>query len=534
MGDYISVGVVTPLLIAAAFSLPLITLVTKRREIYYGISLAVSAVALALTIYNFHLVFNVIKRPLVYTFGGWPPPIGIVYEVDALSALLGLVTGGVMFTVTLYSVWYLRDVEGYEWYFTLLLGLEAGLLGCLYTGDVFNLFVMLEVLSVSAYALVAFYRSSKEAVEAGIKYAIIGALSTTIYFIALVFIYGAFGTLNMADLAAKSRLLLQYTAFFAVPLPPSNLFLATAIALPLSLWAFLFKAAVFPNHFWLPDAHPAAPTPISAALSGLVVNVGAYATIRFLYTIFGYGAVGDIAVVTSALSTGIVILGAVSAVVGSVMMMIQKDIKRLIAYSTILHLGLIFSAIGLRTAPALSAALYHITTHSVGKALLFMSAGVFIKAVRSRSVDDMAGVARYLLVSSIAMMVSIMSLIGLPPLGGFFSKLSLYTAYLHSNHPYLVAVLLASSTFALLAYIKVLYVSWFRYPTREVRIPKEGVGITLPFSILVITLMVLGFLSPLLMQQVFNYASINTIDYSAYVGEAHKYLLDLLLKLRGG
>ncbi len=532
---YVTIGIITPLLVAVAFLIPLLTLVTKRKAVYDALMTTATFIVMALTWYNYLLVKS-LGKPIVYTFGGWPPPVGIVYEVDELSALLAITISTIMFLVGLYSIWYLKGTSGFEWFYTLYLGLEAGMIGCVYTGDAFNLFVMLEVMSVSAYALVAFYRSSKEAVEAAIKYAIIGAVATTVYFIALMFIYGAFGTLNMAELAARARSLTSYPLFtggFLIP-PPANIGLAASIALALSLWTFTFKAAVFPNHFWLPDAHPAAPTPVSAILSGLVVNIGAYAIVRFLYTIFGWDSIRAISSAVSSAAVILTILGGASALIASALMLVQRDIKRLIAYSTILHLGLIVSAASLGSITGLAGSTYHIVTHAVGKALLFLTAGVVIKMTGSRNVDDIAGVARKAPLTTFAMAIAAFSLVGLPPFGGFFSKLVLYQAFITSPHAYMVAVLFISSTLALLAYTKILYVAWFRYPLKEFRIERENPLFTVPLLIMAIILVLLGVLSPILYNNVFMSVAYSVINYSSYISSAHEALASYLSSLLGG
>jgi len=532
---YVTVGFITPFLVAVAFFIPLLTLVTKRKIVFDVLTISATFIAMVLTWYNYFLV-KFLGKPVVYTFGGWPPPVGIVYEVDELSALLAVVTSTIMFLVGIYSIWYLKEAKGFEWFYTLYLGLEAGIVGCIYTGDAFNLFVMFEVMSVSAYALVAFYRASKEAVEASIKYAIIGAVSTTVYFIALMFIYGAFGTLNMAELAARVRSLTSYPLFtggFLVP-PPANIGLAASIALALSLWAFTFKAAVFPNHFWLPDAHPAAPTPVSAILSGLVVNVGAYAIIRFFYTILGWDSIKAISSAVTSAAAILIILGGASALIASVLMLVQRDIKRLIAYSTILHLGLIVSAASLGSSTGLAASTYHIVTHAVGKALLFLTAGVVIKMTGSRNIDDIAGVARKAPLTVFAMAIAVFSLVGLPPFGGFFSKLVLYQAFITSPHAYMVAVLLISSALALLAYTKILYVAWFRYPVREFKVKHESPLFTVPLIIMAVILILLGILSPILYNNVFVSAAYSVINYSSYISSAHTALASYLSSLIGG
>jgi multicomponent Na+:H+ antiporter subunit D len=526
MLEFITIGLTPPLLIAIAFSLPIFTLVVKKKLFYDVYALISLTIALILSLYNYYLVFYVVRGPIVYPFGGWPPPVGIVYEVDALSAYFGVIISVVMLLIGVYSVWYLRGVSGYEWYYTLLLGLEAGMIGCVYTGDAFNLFVMIEVLSVSAYGLVVFYRTSHEAVEAGIKYSLIGATATTVYFIALVFIYGAFGTLNMADIAFKSRTASEFP-FSGVVV--GNIHLASAIALALSMWAFTFKAAVVPNHFWLPDAHPAAPTPISAALSGLVVKVGVYAIIRFLYTIYGLDTLQPISNVVNIMMKVLIVLGMASALIASALMIVQTDIKRLIAYSTIMHVGFIVAGLSLGTQLGLEAALYHTINHAVGKALLFLSAGVLINAAGSRNIDEISGVGRYLRLTTLTLILAILSLEGLPPLAGFFSKLLLYEAFISSGLAILAAVLIISSAFALLAYIKLLYGAYFKLPTRDFGKIREEWTYLIPLLILTALLVVLGITAPLFVNEVLSPISVELTNPMKYITAAEK-----VIKVLGG
>ncbi|MEM2444564.1 MAG: proton-conducting transporter membrane subunit [Sulfolobales archaeon] len=526
MFDYITIGLTPPLMIASAFVLPIFTLLIKRKAFYDFYALLITTVALALTTYNYYLVLYVAKHPIVYPFGGWPPPVGIVYEVDALSAYFGLFIAAVMLVITIYSIWYLRGGSGYEWYYTMLLGLEAGMVGCVYTGDAFNLFVMLEVLSVAAYGLVVFYRMSHEAIEAGMKYALIGAVATTVYFIALVFIYGSFGTLNMADIAYKSR---GGGVFPFSGMILGNIHLASAVALALSMWTFTFKSAVVPNHFWLPDAHPAAPTPVSAALSGLVVKVGIYAIIRFLYTIYGLDSLQPISNVVGMVMKLLIVLGALSALTASALMIVQNDIKRLIAYSTIMHIGFIVISLSLGTKLGIEAALYHTVNHAVGKALLFLSAGVLIKVAGSRNIDEMSGVGRYLRLTTLTLTLAVLSLEGLPPLAGFFSKLLLYEAFIDSGLALLAVVLIISSAFALLAYIKLLYGVYFKLPTKELTNVKESWVYLTSLMILAASLVLLGVGAPLFVSEVLTPISNELFNPLRYVAAA-----DGVIKVLGG
>lgn len=471
----LSVGLLVPSLIGLAFVLPLIGAFVRNIKFFHAYASLTSLYALATAAYNFHIVLS--EGVKAYPFGGWWPPIGISYEVDEVNALIALLTASVMFLITIYSAWYIRDLKSAPYYYTLLLGLEVGMLGCIYTGDAFNLFVMLEVMSISAYALVGFYRSKPEAVEAAIKYGLFGAVATTLYFIGLVFVYGSFGTLNMADLVNK----VTFGISSASGTYYGQIHAATAVALALSLWAFTFKSAVFPNHFWLPDAHPEAPTPVSAALSGLVVNVGVYAIFRFLYTIFNpYSIVSELRDVMLLVA---LILGLASGFVGAFMMAIQDDIKRLLAYSTVSHIGLVLVGLSIGTSitvhpntPAyvdgLSGALYHLINHSLGKSLLFLASGVVIfMAGNTRRLDEISGVARRNPLLGFAIVVGVLQLLGVPPFGGFFSKYLLYSSYVEAGMPYVSVMINAVSAISLLGYVRLLYAALFKTP-RTQEVPK--------------------------------------------------------------
>ncbi|MEM1749816.1 MAG: proton-conducting transporter membrane subunit [Desulfurococcaceae archaeon] len=478
-------GALTPMLASAAFLLPLFSLRIKNRVFYYFYSVAFATLTLAATAWGFIKVSSC--SVLTYTFGGWPPPYGIAYRVDVASGLLALFTSVVMWFIVLYSVWYGKYIDDVVWYYTLLLGMESGLLGCLLTSDVFNLFVMLEVLSISAYGLVAYYRSRPDAVEAAMKYAFIGAVATTLYFISTVIIYSCYGTLNMVDLSIKARggegILLD--GFYG------EAHLASAAAISLALWTFTFKSALFPNHFWLPDAHPEAPTPVSAALSGLVVNIGAYATLRFMYSIFGQGSIIDVYWFRTAVFTSIAVMASLSAVIGALLMLVQSDVKKFLAYSTISHIGLIYLGItsGLSgsseaTIIGIEGSIYHIVNHGVGKALLFLATGVLIAAAKSRNIEDLAGLGRRFPLTSIAILIGILHLAGVAPLGGFFSKLYLFSAYISVGIIPFALFLIVASAISLLGYVKLIYTLMLKAPAKGV---VSNVGLLVQVLVLVMS-----------------------------------------------
>ena len=508
----------TPIIpILFAFALPLTSILVKgNRKVIGAYALTGTGLTLLSAVKLFQLAYSS-NEPLIYTFGGWTAPVGIIYEVDRMSALIALVTAALMFLIAIYSYRYLEGEGGLEWYYTLYLGLEAGLLGVLLTGDAFNLFVMIEVTSIAAYALVMYYRDRGDSVIAGLKYALIGAVGTTMYFIALGVLYYGFGTLNFANLSA----LIHGMSFPVVGEPYRDVVIASGVALALATWAFLIKAAVFPNHFWLPEAHPAAPSPISAILSGLVVNVGVYALVRFLYTVYGGALTSDLSSVVHALSLVLMLLGAVSALFGALMMLVQRDVKRLIAYSTIMHMGYLVMAVGVGTELALSAAIFHMVNHAIAKALLFLAAGVFIHAAGSRNLEDLAGLGRKMPVATFSLAVASLSLVGVPPFNVFFSKLLLFNAFLDEN-PVLALVLVVSSVTALVAYVRVFYEVWLGKPRKEVEVGEcwSMSGVCL---VLALVCVVVGLVAPYVVSHYVDPAAVQAVDYKVYIQKALEY-----------
>ncbi len=502
------IGVITPFLATAAFIIPLLSLVIKNKTFYNVYASIVSFLAMAMSTLVFLDVYYS-GVPIVYAFGGWPPPIGIVYEVDMFNGLLGAYASFALFIVVLYSVWYSRFLDDNVWYYTLLLGLEAGVLGCLYTGDVFNLFVMLEVLSISAYALVAYFKNRPTAVEAAIKYAIIGAVVTTCYFISLVFIYSAYGTLNMGDLAYKSTIAFQLGYVSASNGYYGNIATASLIALALALWAFTFKSALFPNHFWVPDAYSGAPMPVPAAFSSAVEIVGVYMVVRFMYTLFGSKSIVDYYGYRDIVLSVLLVLGIASGVVGALLMITQDNVNRLLGYSTISHIGLLYMALALgftymdREAVllGLTALVFHIINHGIGKLLMFMGVGVAVTTAGSRDMNKLYGIGRLYPIASIAIVVSAFHLMGLIPLGGFFSKLLLYQAYMGAGWLIPAIMVIVVSAISVLGYAKVFYSLVFAPLEREYRRLKTT-GLDILMVILVIACIVLGLLSPWIISRI--------------------------------
>jgi len=473
----LSVGLVTVVPVLVAFILPVLTLKFRSRALYATITTATTFFTVVLTLIN---LLEVMKgNILTYSFGGWPPPLGIVYVVDSLNGILAFLVATLFFFSSLYTYWYFNKIEsGYEWLSTLTLLLLAGVLGCLYTGDLFNFFVMLEVLSVSSYALVAFFRRRKWAVEASMAYSFIGALATMLFFFGVIFIYASFGTVNIADLIVKTHQDPQLTSKYLEAWSGKcvgewcygNVFISSALAVALMLWALNFEAGVFPNNYWMPSAYAESPTPVSALFAGIVDKVGTYGVVRLFITLFtAYSAVLAFPLWGVAFRDLILIvlsfLGLVTGYLGALLMFPQKNVKRLLTYSTISHIGIIFTSFGAlisrvplsASAEALSGVLLHMITHAIGEFTLFLGLGTLSIVVGSTNLTKMQGVgSKYPLITA-PIIIGFLSLLGVVPLAGFFSKFVMFTALMNAGLPLHAISIVIISGISALGYFKVIY-----------------------------------------------------------------------------
>ncbi|MCD4775587.1 MAG: monovalent cation/H+ antiporter subunit D family protein [Candidatus Aegiribacteria sp.] len=342
--------------------------------------------------------------------------VGIQLVMDGLTLFMLITVNFIAFLVAVYSVNYMtRYTEKWQFYCLFLLML-AGMNGVLITGDIFNLFVFVEVASLASYALVAFGTEKRE-LEASFKYAVMGGVASLLILLGVVFLYSYTGTLNMANM----------TQIIAGSENPAVMYLVFALLLT----GFGLKAAMVPFHAWLPDAHPSAPAPISAMLSGVLIKaLGVYAIARVFFTIFGGPSEIKIILMT---------LGAISMGVGALVALRQWDMKRLLAYSSISQVGYIMLGLGIGTPLGIMGALFHLFNHSVFKSLLFLDSGAVEYVTGTRNMKEMGGLSKKLPVTSGSTLAGAMSLAGIPPFAGFWSKLIIIIAAVQANHMKLAA-----------------------------------------------------------------------------------------------
>jgi len=359
---------------------------------------------------------------IVQNVSSWLPPIGINLVLDSLSLIFLLLITGIGFLASLVVEKYVHERRS-EFY-SLFLLMIVGMMGIVLTGDLFNLYVFYEIMCISSYGLIVFYRTKKSA-EAAIKYLLISALGSSLILLGIALTYGLTGTLNLADIITKL---------------PEN----SAIPFSLIFVGFAIKAGLVPFHIWLPDAHSEAPIPVSVMLSGVLVKMGLYVLLR-LYVLF------DINYLSVML-----ILGLASIIVGDLMALQQKDIKRMLAYSTISQVGYISFALGLGSV-GFVAGTFHLINHVLIKSMLFLIAGSIVLKVKTRDMTKMKGLGTSMPVEAIGFLIGAFAISGIPPLNGFASKFMIYMATLNSGYSFLVFIPIIFSVVTLGYYLRAFF-----------------------------------------------------------------------------
>jgi multicomponent Na+:H+ antiporter subunit D len=379
-----------------------------------------------------------------YAMGGWSGeagyPLGIYLVLDGFSVLMLCIINLIGLVALFYSLSYIARYTAEANYYALFCLIVAGMNGVVLSGDLFNLFVFMEVAVISSYALVAFGVGKTE-LEASFKYQVLGGLASMLILLAIGLIYWKTKTVNIADI--RNVLEAGYSK-------PFYMFVQVLL-----ISGFGLKAAIIPFHAWLPDAHSSAPSPISAMLSGVLIKaVGIYVLIRLFFNMFVFSY--EIALVITS-------LGTISMVVGSLLAIVQWDLKRLLAYSSISQIGYVVMAFGMgillllkgNNEPAailaIGGGIYHMINHAVFKGLLFLNAGAIEHRLDTRDLKEMGGLAKVMPVTSTTSFMASMSISGIPPFNGFFSKLIIVVAAINGRF-YLLAVLAIAVSIITLAY----------------------------------------------------------------------------------
>jgi len=402
----------TAIPLAAAFLNLLLSKISMKVSDY--IAFLVTGILAAMSI---QMLF---EAPFIYAVGNWRPPFGILLVSDGLSSMMLVVINVIGLLAVIFSMKYMTTYTAKPKYYSLFLLMVAGMNGVVITGDLFNLYVFLEIASIASYALVGFGTGKKE-LEASFKYLILGGVASTAILFGIAFLYSITGTLNMPDLAQQLEVI--------------GMTKTVGFVMALFIMGFGLKASLVPFHAWLPDAHPSAPAPISAMLSGVLIKaLGVYTLMRILFNIVGQNEL---------ISAIIMFLGALSMVIGGLLAIGQKDFKRMLAYSSISQMGYVFIAIGLALKPdieivvaslALIGGLFHLVNHAVFKSLLFLCSGAVEYRTGTRDLEKLGGLIRKMPVTGTACAIGSLSIAGIPPFNGFWSKLIIILALFRGGY----------------------------------------------------------------------------------------------------
>jgi multicomponent Na+:H+ antiporter subunit D len=452
----------------------LCVLFARNRTVQHAIAMMAGVLAWLASLIV--LVQNVTDGPQIYRLGDWPVPFGIVFAADMMGAIFDVMASTVVMAGILYALGCQDKSVSRPMFMPLFLCMAAGLNGAIYTGDIFTLFVMVELMVVSSVVLVAI-SDHLLGVEAAIKYLLISAMGTLFLLVGIGAIYATFGTLTIADI---SRLL----ATEGRPL------LAQAAAVML-MCAFLLKSAIFPFHFWQPDFHTTAPTPVHAVLSSVVVKVGIVGLIRLTSLLFTLEA---------PLIRGLLlVLGLIGIFFGSLAALRTYDAKRMLAYSTFGQIGFILLGIGWGTPLALVGAIVYAFNHAFIKSALLMITGYVSSRMPNKSakLTDIGGAGKKLALASTLYLAGGLALAGVPPLNGFISKVALVRGGITAESWLALGMAIGAGLVTLLYMMRTWQHIFQRPPEPTFKLKPGGDSLAAPIFLIVLCVGLGVFASPL-------------------------------------
>ncbi|HIF56053.1 MAG: monovalent cation/H+ antiporter subunit D family protein [bacterium] len=433
------------------------------------------AVAVAATLWALYAALELLSQTMAagaihYELGGWAAPYGIEYVVDPLNAWVVVIVTLIGALVAPYArVSVEREIteDRIPLFYAAFILCLTGLLGIAVTGDVFNVFVFLEISSLSAYALIAL-GSDRRALTASFQYLIMGSVGATFIVIGIGLMYVMTGTLNMADLADR---LPEVSGTRTIPV--AFTFLTVGITL---------KLALFPLHLWLPNAYTYAPSAVTAFIASTATKVAVYLLLRFFFTIFGATFSFDVMQLDRILMP----LALIAIVAMSLVAIYQENVKRLLAYSSVAQIGYMVLGISFASVLGLTAGILHLFNHALIKGALFMSMGCVMYRVGSVRLERMHGLGRAMPWTMAAFVVGGLSLIGVPLTVGFISKWYLVQAALEQGMWPVAGVVLLGSLLALMYVWKVVEVAYFREADPELEISEAPLSLLAPTWVLVL------------------------------------------------
>jgi multicomponent Na+:H+ antiporter subunit D len=444
-------------------------LLLRRGVLAWGLALLASWAALAMSIL---LLIQVLRYGTVsYALGDWAAPWGIEYRVDALNAFVLLIVSSVGAVILPYarrSVEHEIPAEQHTAFYTAFLLCLTGLLGVTITGDAFNLFVFLEISSLSSYVLIALGRD-RRALTAAFQYLVMGTIGATFIVIGIGLLYMMTGTLNMVDLAQR--------------LPPMAQNRTVLVAFAFLTIGASLKLALFPLHIWLPNAYTYAPSAVTGFLAATATKVGVYILLRFFFTVFGTG----FAIQAFTLQSLLIPLATIAVLVCSTVAIFQDNVKRMLAYSSLAQIGYMVLGIGMGSSTGLTAGIVHLFNHAMMKGGLFLALGCIFLRVGSVRLDALQGLGRTMPWTMFAFVLGGLSVIGVPLTTGFISKWYLVQAALEQGAWPLAVLVLVGSLLAVIYIWRVVEVAYLRPAPAGAPAVREA-----PLSMLIPTWLLIG------------------------------------------
>jgi multicomponent Na+:H+ antiporter subunit D len=393
------------------------------------------------------------------------------FRIDVLSVFVASIFLGLGILIAVYSIKNMEKDTGTPLYYTLLLAMISGMVGVAFAGDLFTLYVFWELMSIPSYVLVAFRKGEWEPIEAGLKYLIMSAAGSATILLGMSILYGMAGTLSFEGLAST------------LSIDGLNAWLLLASLL--IFCGFGVKAAVVPLHTWLPDAYSSAPTPISAMLSGAVTETGVYALCRVFFSAF-LPLQGQWSLIFAVLSVVTMTLGNVTALQ-------QRDLKRLLAYSSIGNVGYMLVGLAVGTELGLTGTFLHILNHALMKGAAFLCVGAVIFRLGTKQLDDMEGIGRKMPITTIFFAISLFALIGMPSLNGFISEVTLIQSAAQAEMIWLGIAIILNSLISAVYYLRVIRA--FIKPTipeKFEKVKEAPIIMLLPICVMTILIILFG------------------------------------------
>jgi multicomponent Na+:H+ antiporter subunit D len=412
-----------------------------------------------------------------YYMGGWEPPWGIEFRLDHLSSLMAVLITTIALIIGLYSFRSVqREVPDREPHFyAIFLLLIVGLIGIIATGDMFNLYVFLEISSITGYALISL--GNERAPFSTYRYLVLGTIGACFYLLGVGYLYSVTGSLNMEDLARllpalyDSKVVLVSFSFFVVGIG--------------------VKLAVFPLHVWLPDAYTDAPSAVSALIAPTMTKVAAYVMLRVVFTVFEPSYAFEKLPVMDILGW----LAAAAIIYGSVRAIAQNNIKRMLAFSSVAQVGYILLGVALGNENGFVGGVLHIVNHAFMKGCLFAAAGAIFYKWETTTIEDFGELNAKMPFTSFGLLIAALSMIGIPPTAGFFSKWYLILGCIDAERWVFVGVIMVSSLLNAAYFFRILENMYLKNAHHKPKRDEAPVSMLIPIFVLAAGVMVLGFLS---------------------------------------